>query len=67
LSHGRNRLCGKKWIFESHEEKLGPVYERRIFNDENQWEVVDVLHDGANRARKVESETMAAVRGAMNL
>ena len=42
----------KKWLFESHEEKLGPIYERRVHYDENKREVVDILHDGANRARK---------------
>jgi len=57
----------KKWLFESRQEKLGPIYERRVYYDENKREVVDILHDSANRARKVASQTMAAVREAMNI
>ena len=57
----------KGWLFESHQEKLGPIYERRVHYDENRPEVLEVLDAGASRARSVAGETMSEVRDAMKL
>lgn len=57
----------KQWLFESHQEVLGPIYERRVYYEENRKEVVDILEDGAARARKVAGQTMSAVREAMKI
>ncbi len=57
----------KGWLFESHQEKLGPIYERRVHYDENRAEVLEVLDVGASRARSAADETMSEVRDAMKL
>ncbi len=57
----------KKWLFEGHQHKIGPIYERRIRLEGNRSEVMAVLKDGASRARKVAGETMAEVRSAMKI
>ena len=57
----------KKWLFEGHQRKIGPIYERRIQLEGNRSEVMDVLEDGASRARKVAGETMGEVRSAMKI
>ena len=57
----------KSWLFEGHQEKLGPIYERRVHYEKNTREVLDVLKKGTERAASVARETMAEVRGAMRL
>jgi tryptophanyl-tRNA synthetase len=57
----------KKWLFESHQATLGPVYERRVELEESRDQVTDILDQGARRARKVAGETMGAVREAMKI
>ncbi len=57
----------KKWLFEGHQHKIGPIYERRIRLEGSRSEVMAVLKDGASRARKVAGETMAEVRSAMKI
>ena len=57
----------KGWLFESYQDKLGPIYESRVHYAENPHEVLDILEDGAQRARTVAGETMAEVREAMKL
>ena len=57
----------KGWLFEGHQNKFGPIYERRVRLEKNKKEVLDILRDGTDRARKVAGETMAEVRNAMKL
>ena len=57
----------KGWLFEGHQKKLGPIYERRVRLEQNKKEVLDILKDGTGRARTVAGETMAEVRNAMKL
>jgi tryptophanyl-tRNA synthetase len=57
----------KGWLFEGHQEKLGPVYERCVHYENNKGEVADVLEAGADRARKCAVQTMSEVREAMKL
>ena len=57
----------KGWLFENYQEKLGPIYERRVHYEENPQEVLDVLEHGRERAQSVAGATMAEVRDAMKL
>jgi tryptophanyl-tRNA synthetase len=57
----------KNWLFEGHQEKIGPIYERRVHYEQNRAEVLDVLSEGSKRARHVAAETMSEVREAMKL
>jgi tryptophanyl-tRNA synthetase len=57
----------KKWLFASHQREIGPVYERRARYEQDRAEVLDILEDGARRARSVASETMEEVRSAMKI
>lgn len=57
----------KGWLFESHQAKIGPIFERRVHYDQHRQEVRDVLDAGRMRAQKVAAETMAEVREAMKL
>ncbi len=57
----------KGWLFDKHQAKFGPIYERRVHYENNQRKVEDVLEAGAERARKCAVETMSEVREAMKL
>ena len=57
----------KKWLFESHQGTFAPIYERRVQYEQNTAQVVDILREGAARARTVAGETMGAVREAMKI
>ena len=57
----------KGWLFDKHQAKFGPIYERRVHYENNQREVEDVLEAGAERARKCAVQTMSEVREAMKL
>jgi len=57
----------KRWLFESYQREIGPLYERRVRYEQNRKEVLEVLDVGAGRARKVASATMHEVRKQMKL
>ena len=57
----------KRWLFDSHQNKLGPIYERRLHYEKKRQEVIDVLEEGAKRARKFARETTSQVRSVMKL
>ena len=57
----------KGWLFDSHQNKLGPIYERRLHYENNRQEVIDVLEEGATRARSKARETTSQVRSVMKL
>lgn len=57
----------KGWLFESHQRQLGPLYERRCVLEQDRDTVVDVLADGARRAREVADRTLSEVRERMKL
>jgi tryptophanyl-tRNA synthetase len=57
----------KGWLFESIQQKTGPIYERRQEIEQRPDEVRDMLDQGAERARTVARETMAEVREAMRI
>ncbi len=57
----------KGWLFDSHQNKLGPIYERRLHYEKNRQEVIDVLEHGAKRAQSFARETTSQVRNAMKL
>lgn len=58
--------CKKKFAANLN-ENLAPFRERRNTLNEKPDDVWDVLHDGADRARKIAQETMREVREAMEL
>ena len=57
----------KGWLFDSHQNKLGPIYERRLHYENNKQEVIDVLEEGARRAQSKARETTSQVRSVMKL
>ena len=57
----------KEWLFDNHQERLAPIYEKRLYFEEHKRQVIDALENGAERASKVASETMSRVRDAMKL
>jgi tryptophanyl-tRNA synthetase len=57
----------KKWLFDSLQRTLGPVYERRRELEARKDDVVDILNDGAARAKAVAGETMHQVREAIKI
>jgi tryptophanyl-tRNA synthetase len=57
----------KGWLFESHQNEIGPVYERRQGWEANPGRVLEILEAGAERARRMASETMTEVRDRMKL
>ena len=57
----------KMWLFENLQKRVGPIYERRQELESRKDDVVDILNDGANKARAVASETMVEVRDAMKI
>jgi tryptophanyl-tRNA synthetase len=57
----------KSWAAASLVSILNPMQERRKKYEENPRLAWDILEDGSARARKVASETMEEVRGAMKM
>ena len=57
----------KGWLFNSHQNKLGPIYERRLHYENNRQAVIDVLQEGAKRAQSFAAETTSQVRSVMKL
>ena len=57
----------KGWLFDSHQNKLGLIYERRLHYENNRQEVIDVLEEGAGRAQSFARETTSQVRSVMKL
>ncbi len=57
----------KSWLFESLQQKLGPIYERRTDLEAHRDQVVDILNEGSRKAKIVAGETIAGVREAMKI
>jgi tryptophanyl-tRNA synthetase len=57
----------KGWLFDSLQSRLGPFYERRRELESRPGEVMDILEEGAKRARAVAVESMGQVREAMKI
>jgi tryptophanyl-tRNA synthetase len=57
----------KTWLFESLQKRLGPIYERRRELEAHPDNVMDILNEGAKKAKTVAGETMAEVRKAMKI
>lgn len=57
----------KSWAADSLVRILSPMQERRKKYEQNPRLAWDILEDGSERARKVASETMNEVRGAMKM
>ena len=57
----------KKRFAANLNNNLAPFREKRAELDKNPAAIWDVLHDGAGRARAIATETMSAVRDAMQL
>ena len=55
----------KRILYEHMMEELGPVIEKRRFWESKRGEVLDILREGARRAREVAVSTMEEVRRAM--
>jgi tryptophanyl-tRNA synthetase len=55
------------WLFESLQKITAPIYERRQELEGRKQDVVDILEEGAKKARAVASATMAEVREAMKI
>ena len=57
----------KRMLSDKLNEHLGPFRERRAEISRNPQYIWDVLHDGANRARKIASKTIAEVKSATGI
>ena len=57
----------KRMLSDKLNEHLGPFRERRAEISRNPQYIWDVLHDGANRARKIASNTIAEVKSATGI
>tara|TARA_B100000809_G_scaffold260656_1_gene308009 strand:- start:424 stop:1410 length:987 start_codon:yes stop_codon:yes gene_type:complete len=57
----------KRMLSDKLNEHLGPFRERRAEISRNPQYIWDVLHDGANRARKIASNTIAEVKSAIGI
>jgi tryptophanyl-tRNA synthetase len=57
----------KTWLFESLTERLKPLYERRQEFEARRQDVIDILHEGSKKAKRIAAETMAEVREAMKI
>lgn len=57
----------KMWLFDSLQKRLRPIYERRQELESKKDEVVDILNEGAKKAKAEAGETMAQVREAMKI
>lgn len=57
----------KMWLFESLQEKVAPIYERRQELESRKSDVAAILDEGAKKAKVAAGETMALVREAMKI
>jgi tryptophanyl-tRNA synthetase len=57
----------KMWLFESLQQRLGPIYERRRQWESHPDDVKDILEAGSKKAKAVASETMVEVRNAIKI
>jgi tryptophanyl-tRNA synthetase len=57
----------KMWLFESLQERLQPIYQRRQGLESHPGDVMDILNEGARKAKAVAGATMAEVREAMKI
>jgi tryptophanyl-tRNA synthetase len=57
----------KMWLFESLQKTTAPIYERRQALDGRKMDVVDMLEEGAKKARIAAGTTMAEVREALKI
>jgi len=57
----------KMWLFESLQEKVAPIYERRQELESRKSDVSAILDEGAKKAKVAAGETMALVREAMKI
>ena len=57
----------KMWLFESLQQRLGPIYERRQQLESHPDDVMDILNEGSKKANATAGETMAEVRKAMKI
>jgi len=55
------------WLFESLQKTTGPIYERRQELEGRKQDVVDILEEGAKKARVAAQATMTEVREAMKI
>jgi tryptophanyl-tRNA synthetase len=54
-------------LFDSLKKTTAPIYERRQELESRKQDVVDILEEGAKKARVVASATMKEVREAMKI
>jgi tryptophanyl-tRNA synthetase len=57
----------KGWLFDSLQQRMKPIHERRKELEKRPDYVNDVLADGSKKARSVASQTMVEVREAMKI
>jgi len=57
----------KGWLFQSHQNEIGPIYDRRMSYESKPQEVIEILDEGATRARSEAQKTMAEVRERMKV
>ncbi len=57
----------KMWLFESLQQRLGPIYERRQEWESHPGDVKDILEAGSKKAKVVAGDTMVEVRNAMKI
>jgi tryptophanyl-tRNA synthetase len=57
----------KMWLFESLQNRLQPIYERRQQLESHPDHVMDVLNEGSKKAKAAAEETMTEVRTAMKI
>jgi tryptophanyl-tRNA synthetase len=55
------------WLFDSLQKITAPIYERRQELERRKQDVVDVLEEGAKKARIAAGATMSEVREAMKI
>jgi len=55
------------WLFESLQKTTAPIYERRQALEGRKQDVVDILEEGARKARATAAATMSEVREAMKI
>jgi tryptophanyl-tRNA synthetase len=57
----------KMWLFDSLQKTTAPIYERRQELEGRKQDVVDILEEGAKKARSAAGATMSEVREAMKI
>jgi tryptophanyl-tRNA synthetase len=55
------------WLFDSLQKTTAPIYERRQELETRKGDVVDILEEGARKARTAAEATMSEVREAMKI